>query len=60
MLAWQRMEAGMGADYVTLRDRIDELVAQHGTLRATARVLMTDAADLLDPAGVTTGEVGQQ
>ena len=50
----------MGADYVTLRDRIDELVAQHGTLRATARVLMTDAADLLDPAGVTTGEVGQQ
>lgn len=34
------------AEYVTLRQRIDELVAIHGTLRATARVLMTDAAYL--------------
>jgi hypothetical protein len=34
------------AEQVTLRQRIDELIAQHGTLRATARVLMTDAAYL--------------
>lgn len=36
----------MPAEYVTLRQRIDELIAQHGTLRATARVLMTDPAYL--------------
>lgn len=36
----------VAAEYVTLRQRIDELVAQHGTLRAVARVLMTDAAYL--------------
>ncbi|MGE4243658.1 hypothetical protein [Ramlibacter sp.] len=34
------------ADHVTLRERIDELIAQHGTLRATARVLMTDCGYL--------------
>jgi hypothetical protein len=34
------------ADFVTLRQRIDELITQHGTLRATARVLMTDCAYL--------------
>jgi hypothetical protein len=34
------------ADFVTLRERIDELIAQHGTLRATARVLMTDCSYL--------------
>jgi siroheme synthase (precorrin-2 oxidase/ferrochelatase) len=31
---------------ITLRERIDELIAQHGTLRATARVLMTDCGYL--------------
>lgn len=34
------------AEYVTLRERIDELVERHGTLRATARVLMTDCGYL--------------
>jgi hypothetical protein len=34
------------SEVVTLRQRIDELIAQHGTLRATARVLMTDCGYL--------------
>lgn len=33
-------------EFITLRQRIDELIAQHGTLRATARVLMTDCGYL--------------
>jgi hypothetical protein len=34
------------SEVITLRQRIDELIAQHGTLRATASVLMTDCSYL--------------
>lgn len=33
-------------EHITLRQRVDELIQQHGTLRATARVLMTDCGYL--------------
>ena len=40
------VKSSESAEFITLRGRIDELIAQHGTLRATARVLMTDCGYL--------------
>jgi transcriptional regulator with XRE-family HTH domain len=45
-MCWRRPLAEAAGVAVTLAERIDELVAQHGSLRAVARVTEIDAGYL--------------